>query len=112
MAKQTFSANQVICMVFDTPAIAGDREDEFEGYVDDEEISTVSAEHHFFSLEARNTEAFSSKLPKQLDCCVCSDKKKRKCISYCCEKCDVALFVVPCFELYHTKVDPRSYIHT
>ena len=36
-------------MVFDTPAIAGDREDEFEGYVDDEEISIVNAEHHFFS---------------------------------------------------------------
>ena len=49
MVKQTFSANQVISMVFDTPAIAGDREDEFEGYVDDEEISAVSAEHHFFS---------------------------------------------------------------
>ena len=48
MVKQTFSANQVISMVFDTPAIAGDR-DEFEGYVDDEEISAVSAEHHFFS---------------------------------------------------------------
>ena len=110
MVKQTFSANQVISMVFDTPAIAGDR-DEFEGYVDDEE-SAQSAQSIKFSPSQTHREAFSSKLPKQLDCCVCNDKKKRKCISYCCEKCDVAHFVVPCFELYHTKVDPRSYIHT
>ena len=33
-----FSASQVISMVFETPADAGDSEDEFEGYVDDEEM--------------------------------------------------------------------------
>ena len=74
--------------------------------------SSLSQRRTSLPPQARLTERhFPSKLPKQLDCCVCSDrKKKRKCTSYCCEKCDVALCVVPCFELYHTKVDPQRYI--
>lgn len=36
-------------------------------------------------------------------CQVCAKEKKEKRTSYCCPKCEVALCVVPCFEIYHTK---------
>ena len=58
---------------------------------------------------------FPSKVPDrangklgQRDCAVCSGKKVRgrKTSTYCCKECGVGLYVVPCFELFHTKVNP------
>ena len=50
----------------------------------------------------------SNGTPSQRDCAVCSGNKgrKRKTTTYYCKQCEVGLCVVPCFELYHTKVDP------
>ena len=48
----------------------------------------------------------------QPDCVVCSRKKGRgrKTTTYKCKECDLPMCVVPCFELYHTKVDPERYL--
>ena len=48
----------------------------------------------------------------QRDCAVCSKKKGRcrKTTTYFCKQCGVGLCAVPCFELYHTKVDPVRYL--
>lgn len=48
----------------------------------------------------------------QRDCGVCSKRKGRgrKTTTFCCKQCDIPLCVVPCFELYHTKVDPQRYL--
>ena len=50
--------------------------------------------------------------PGQRNCVVCSSKcgRPRKTTTYFCKKCGVGLCVVPCFELYHTKVNPGRYI--
>ena len=50
--------------------------------------------------------------PAQRNCVVCSSKcgQARKTTTYYCRQCGVGLCVVPCFELYHTKVDPSRYI--
>ena len=49
---------------------------------------------------------------KQLECVVCSFKKGRgrKTSTYNCKQCNVSLCIVPCFELYHTYVDPTRYL--
>jgi hypothetical protein len=36
-------------------------------------------------------------------CFVCSKKKKNTRTAYWCGKCEIALCVVPCFEVFHTK---------
>ena len=48
----------------------------------------------------------------QPDCIVCSRKKGRgrKTTTFKCKQCDLPMCVTPCFELYHTKVDPERYI--
>ncbi len=50
--------------------------------------------------------------PGQRNCVVCSSKagRPRKTSTYYCKICGVDLCVVPCFELYHTKVNPSRYI--
>ena len=50
--------------------------------------------------------------PGQRDCVVCSGRKGRgrKTTTYFCKQCGVGLCVVPCFELYHTKVDPIRHL--
>ena len=50
--------------------------------------------------------------PSQHECVVCSFKKGngRKTSTYQCKQCMVTLCVVPCFELYHTRVDPTRYL--
>ncbi len=50
--------------------------------------------------------------PGQRNCVVCSSKagKPRKTTTYCCKQCGVGLCIYPCFELYHTKVNPSRYI--
>ncbi len=54
----------------------------------------------------------SNGIPGQRDCAVCSGRRgrKRKTTTYCCKQCEVGLCAVPCFELYHTKVDPTRYL--
>ena len=37
-------------------------------------------------------------------------KGKRKMTIYMCKKCGVALCVAPCFELHHTRVNPKRYL--
>lgn len=50
---------------------------------------------------ARLTERhFPGRLPCQTNCVVCSKKKQ----------CNLPMCVVPCFELYHSKVDPHRYL--
>ena len=48
----------------------------------------------------------------QLECIVCSNKKGngRRTTTYQCKQCELAMCVVPCFELYHTHVDPMRYL--
>ena len=48
----------------------------------------------------------------QQDCTVCSKRKDRgrKTTTFCCKQCQLPMCVVPCFELYHTKVDPQHYL--
>ena len=48
----------------------------------------------------------------QRNCVVCSNKKGRgrKTTTFKCKQCDLPMCVVPCFELYHTKVDPQRYL--
>ena len=48
----------------------------------------------------------------QKNCHVCSNKKGRGRVTttYKCKQCDLPMCVVPCFELYHTKVDPQRYL--
>ena len=50
--------------------------------------------------------------PKQRDCVVCSERKGkgRKTTTYMCKQCTLPMCVVPCFELYHTKVEPQRYL--
>ncbi len=31
-------------------------------------------------------------------------------MTFKCKQCDLPMCVVPCFELYHTKVDPQRYL--
>ena len=69
---------------------------------------------------ARLTERhFPSRLPEiasgkqgQSNCVICSGKKGRGCTTttYKCKQCNMPMCVVPCFELYHTKVDPERYL--
>lgn len=63
-------------------------------------------ERHF---PARTDE--TSGTPSQWHCVVCSNKKGRgrKTTTYKCKQCNVPM-CVPCFELYHTKVDPQRYL--
>ena len=62
---------------------------------------------------------FPCKLPQresgkqsQRECIVCSQQKKngRKTTTYACKSCNVALCIVPCFELYHTHANPQRYV--
>ena len=65
-------------------------------------------DHHFLG----KIPPHSSGKPSQHECIVCSHKKQngRKTTTYHCKQCKVALCVVPCFKLYHTYVDPTTYL--
>lgn len=56
----------------------------------------------------------SSGRVRQCVCAVCSDKKGRKKVTTTirCKICKVALCNIPCFELYHTKVNPIRHLPT
>lgn len=70
--------------------------------------------------QARLTERhFPEKVPpcvtgraSQLICAVCSNKRGRgkKTTTFRCKQCILPMCIVPCFELYHTKVDPVRYL--
>ena len=64
-------------------------------------------ERHF---PTRLADAESQK--RQSNCIICSGKKGRgrKTTTYMCKQCHLPMCVVPCFELYHTKVDPERYL--
>ena len=55
-----------------------------------------------------------SKRRGQKECVVCSKKRgrARKTTSFMCNECHHPMCVTPCFELYHTKVDPVRYLPT
>ena len=69
---------------------------------------------------ARLTERhFPAKVPpcasgrlSQPVCVVCSNKKGRgkKRTTFCCKQCKLPMCPVPCFELYHTKLDPAHHL--
>ena len=50
--------------------------------------------------------------PPQLECALCSRKKGRSRVTttYRCKTCVKALCIVPCFELYHTCVEPTRHL--
>lgn len=56
-------------------------------------------ERHF----PRKVPASEKKKNAARKCVVCSKKKLRKESVYECEKCNVGLCVVPCFEIFHTQ---------
>ena len=47
----------------------------------------------------------------QTECTVCSKKKGRgrKTTTYMCKQCKLPMCIIPCFQLYHTKVNPQRY---
>ena len=49
---------------------------------------------------------------RQTECTVCSRKRGRgrKTTTYMCKQCKLPMCITPCFELYHTKVDPQRYL--
>ena len=50
---------------------------------------------------------------RQCVCIVCSKKKKGRgkvTTIYHCKQCNLAMCVTPCFELYHSKVNPTRYL--
>lgn len=69
---------------------------------------------------ARLTERhFPEKVPPRVtgqaaqpECVVCTKQKGRgrKTTTYQCKQCKLPMCIVPCFELYHTKTDPRRYL--
>ena len=65
-------------------------------------------ERHFPEKVAQCT----SGRPSQPVCVVCSNKRGRgkKTTTYQCKQCKLPMCVVPCFELYHTKVDPVRHL--
>ena len=66
------------------------------------------SERHF---PGKLTDTASGK-QRQTNCIVCSGKKGRgrRTTTYTCKQCDLPMCVVPCFELYHTKIDPERYL--
>ena len=54
----------------------------------------------------------SSGRPRQCVCVVCSNKKGRRKVTsiYQCKICKLCMCITPCFELYHTKVDPTRHL--
>lgn len=56
----------------------------------------------------------SSGRVRQCACTVCSNKKGRKKVSttFRCKICKVPLCNIPCFELYHTKMNPTRHLPT
>ena len=65
-------------------------------------------ERHFLErIPPRATRAAA-----QLECVVCSFTRGRgrKTTTFCCKQCRLALCVVPCFELHHTKKEPKQYL--
>ena len=63
--------------------------------------------------QARLTERHFPGRVVQSNCVVCSGKKGRgrKTTTYKCQQCNLPMCVVPCFELYHTKVNPQIYLN-
>ncbi|CAK9827897.1 PiggyBac transposable element-derived protein 4 [Anthophora retusa] len=59
-------------------------------------------ERHFSSVYSNKAAKKKNQIRK---CVVCSKQGKRRESRYYCSQCDVGLCMVPCFELYHTKVD-------
>ncbi|CAK9827808.1 PiggyBac transposable element-derived protein 4 [Anthophora retusa] len=59
-------------------------------------------ERHFPSVYSNKAAKKKNQVRKYV---VCSKQGKRRESRYYCSQCDVDLCVVPCFELYHTKVD-------
>ena len=49
---------------------------------------------------------------RQTECTVCSKKRGRgrKTTTYMCKQCQLPMCITPCFELYHTKVNPQRYL--
>ena len=70
--------------------------------------SSRLTERHF---PARVGETIAGRA-SQPNCIVCSRKKGRgrKTTTYKCKECNLPMCIVPCFELYHTKVDPERYL--
>ena len=65
-------------------------------------------ERHFMAMYDSNPAGKR----QQHNCAVCSNKegKGRKTTSYKCKQCNLPMWMVACFELYHTKVDPKRYL--
>ena len=64
------------------------------------------SERHFPGKLTDNAHIATLTLP------VCSGKKGRgrRTTTYTCKQCDLPMCAVPCFELYHTKIDPEGYL--
>ena len=65
-------------------------------------------ERHFLSEIGRMDEGHA----KQSDCAICNKRKGsgRKTTIYKCRQCNLRMWVVPCFELHHTKRNPERYL--
>ena len=65
-------------------------------------------ERHFIGLLS----PCDSRRKRQCTCVVCNKTKGRGKVTstYYCKQCNLAMCVTPCFELYHTKIEPSRYI--
>ena len=65
-------------------------------------------EHHFHG----DLPSLSAGIKNQKDCTLWGKKKGqgRKTTMYMCKQCQLPMCIIPCFELYHTKVDPQWYL--
>ena len=65
-------------------------------------------EHHF----PQKVPLCASGRSSQPVCVVCSHKRgwEKKTTTYKCKQCTLPMCIIPCFELYHTKVDPVCHI--
>jgi len=64
-----------------------------------------SGTKNVLQLESRHNKHWPVKSSTQLRCHLCSSRGQRKGTMYECARCDVDLYVVPCFKKYHTKVN-------
>ena len=56
-------------------------------------------------LESCHNQHWPAKSSTQLCCHLCSSRSQRNGTEYMCARCDVGLYVVPCFMEYHTKIN-------
>jgi hypothetical protein len=64
----------------------------------------TSGAKNVLRLKSCHNKHWPAKSSTQLRCHLCPSRGQRKGTVYKCARCDLGLYVVPCYEEYHTKV--------